>query len=227
MQVAAEEDAPTVVSPWWRVLAAVGVVVAAAAIAVDRVVPTFVILAIAALSLIVRRSSPSTLGFHRVERPWRMALEVLGWTVLWTVVLLTVVMPVLEHVTGQLQDVSDFEQVEGDPAVLAILLALSWTLAALGEETAYRGYLLTRTREVLGPGRLRLVTAVVVSALLFGFAHTEQGAIGIALTFLDAVVFSLLRLRYRTLWASVLAHGFNNTIGLVAFYFVGPLHGLW
>ena len=65
------------------------------------------------------------------------------------------------------------------------------------------------------------------SAVLFGLAHTEQGAIGVALTFLDAVVFSVLRLRYRTLWASVVAHGANNTIGLVAFYFVGPLHGLW
>jgi membrane protease YdiL (CAAX protease family) len=37
----------------------------------------------------------------------------------------------------------------------------------------------------------------------------------------------VLRYRYRTLWASVLAHGFNNTIGCVAFFLVGPLHGLW
>ena len=25
----------------------------------------------------------------------------------------------------------------------------------------------------------------------------------------------------------ILAHGFSNTIGLVAFYFVGPLYGFW
>jgi hypothetical protein len=25
----------------------------------------------------------------------------------------------------------------------------------------------------------------------------------------------------------VLAHGFNNTIGFVAFFLVGPIHGLW
>jgi membrane protease YdiL (CAAX protease family) len=36
-----------------------------------------------------------------------------------------------------------------------------------------------------------------------------------------------LRLHYRTLWAPVLAHGFNNTIGLVTFFLVGPVHGLW
>jgi hypothetical protein len=28
-------------------------------------------------------------------------------------------------------------------------------------------------------------------------------------------------------WAPVLAHGFNNTIGFVAFYAVGPVYGLW
>jgi hypothetical protein len=29
------------------------------------------------------------------------------------------------------------------------------------------------------------------------------------------------------LWASQLAHGFNNTLGLTAVFLVGPIHGLW
>lgn len=68
---------------------------------------------------------------------------------------------------------------------------------------------------------------IAVSATLFALAHTEQGLIGVVLTFLDAIFFSVLNLRYRSVWASVLAHGFNNTIGLTAFYFVGPIYGLW
>ena len=44
---------------------------------------------------------------------------------------------------------------------------------------------------------------------------------------LDAVAFSVLRYRYRTVWAAVLAHGFNNTIGFVALFLVGPVYGLW
>ena len=62
---------------------------------------------------------------------------------------------------------------------------------------------------------------------LFGLAHTEQGAVGVLLTTCDAVFFCVLRYRYRTLWASVLAHGFNNTIGLTAFFLFGPFTGLW
>jgi hypothetical protein len=37
----------------------------------------------------------------------------------------------------------------------------------------------------------------------------------------------LLRVRYGTRWAPILARGFNNTIGLVAFFFVGLIHGFW
>ena len=44
---------------------------------------------------------------------------------------------------------------------------------------------------------------------------------------LDAVALSWLRLHYGTLWAAVLGHGFNNTIGLVTFFLVGPVGALW
>lgn len=156
-----------------------------------------------------------------------MAVEVLGLVVAWTVIQLALFIPVLEHLTGSRQDMSAFTAVEGNLGTLAALLALSWTLAAVGEEAAYRGFVLTRAREVLGSGRLGTMAAIGVAAALFGLAHTEQGIIGIGLTFLDALFFSVLRFRYATLWAPVLAHGFNNTIGLTAFYFVGPIYGLW
>ena len=47
-------------------------------------------------------------------------------------------------------------------------------------------------------------------------------------TFADALLFSWLARRSPAgLWAAVLAHGFNNTLGLTAFFLVGPIHGLW
>ncbi len=48
-----------------------------------------------------------------------------------------------------------------------------------------------------------------------------------AVTFLDGLFFTAARLRYRSLWATILAHGFNNTIGLVALFLVGPVYGFW
>ena len=111
--------------------------------------------------------------------------------------------------------------------MLLILVALSWTLAAVGEETVYRGYIPTRIADVFGQKRVGILLGVGVSAALFALAHIEQGVSGVVVTFLDAIYFSALRWRFRTLWAAVLAHGFNNTIGLVTFFFVGPIYGLW
>ncbi len=104
---------------------------------------------------------------------------------------------------------------------------MSWTLAALGEELAYRGYLQTRIAQLFRSARAALVFSVLASSVLFGIAHTEQGVVGVAVVTIDGIAFSVVRHHYRTLWAAVLAHGFNNTIGFIAFFLVGPIHGFW
>jgi len=40
-------------------------------------------------------------------------------------------------------------------------------------------------------------------------------------------VFALLRYRFHTLWAPILAHGFDDTIGFLWFFAFGPFYGLW
>jgi membrane protease YdiL (CAAX protease family) len=197
------------------------------AVALDLFLPTIVILLLASISLAIRRTGPSSLGFRRVQQPGRMVAAVFVLTVGWSLVQLGLTMPILNHLTGQRQNLSQFEGLQGNLTMLLILLGLSWTLAALGEETAYRGYLPTRISEVFGESRAGSVTAVGISSALFALAHTEQGVIGVFLTFLDALFFSTLRWHFRTLWAAVLAHGFNNTIGMVTFYLIGPIYGLW
>jgi uncharacterized protein len=144
----------------------------------------------------------------------------------WTVVL-SLVMPILNHATGRCQDLSQFAGLRGDVAMLAGFLALTWMLAAFGEELAYRGYLQTKIGDLLGDRRWSVVVAVLITSALFGAAHSEQGAIGVVVTLLDGCFFGYLRVRYNSLWASVLAHGLNNTIGLTAFFVIGPVYGLW
>jgi membrane protease YdiL (CAAX protease family) len=204
------------------------VAAAAATVVLDLLIPTLVILLVAGVSLAVRRQGPSTLGLVRLRSAGQLATLVLALTVIWTAVQLAFILPLVEHLTGRRQDLSEFENLRGDAATLAVLLVLSWTLAALGEEIAYRGYLQTRIVDVLGPGRVGVLTAVLGSSVLFGLIHTEQGVIGVVLTFFDALFFSALKLRLGAgLWPAVLAHGFNNTIGLTAYFLIGPVYGLW
>jgi membrane protease YdiL (CAAX protease family) len=205
----------------------VEVALATAAIVLDLLIPALVICLLAGLSLAVRRRGASSLGFHRPEHPWRLAATVLVLAAGWTAFQFSLVMPVLNHLTGDRQDLSAFDDLEGNVGLFAALLAASWLLGALVEETAVRGYLQTRITDVLGVRGLGIVVAVLLTSALFGVMHAEQGAIGVVLTFLDGLFFSWLRWHHGTLWASVLGHGFNNTIGIVTFFLVGPVYGLW
>ena len=193
----------------------------------DVALPALVIVALAGLSLLARREGPSSLGVARPARLWPLVAQVLGLSIGWTLLTVAVTMPLLEHLTGRRQDVSMFAPLEGDLVLLLAMVGLSWTLAAVVEELAFRGFLFTRLRELLPEGTVGVAAATAVSALAFGLLHSEQGLIGVVLTTVDACFFTWLRLRYRTLWASVLAHGFNNTIGMTAFFLVGPVSGLW
>ena len=178
-----------------RALAAVEVALAAVAVLADLFLPSLVLVAMAAVSLLVRGDRPVTLGLRRLSRPRRDVAEVLALTVGWTVLQLAFFMPVVEHLTGETQDVTQFEDLEGNVPMLLLLLLLSWTLAAVGEELAFRGYLFTRAREALGPGRAALVGAVLASSVLFGLIHTEQGAVGVVLATIDGVFYAWLRIR--------------------------------
>jgi len=212
----------------WTFVAVVELVIAAFVIYLDLFIPTLIILALCAVSLLARKEGMSTLGFKKVERPGRMVLIVILVVIAWTVFHLAVSIPVLNRLTGTTQDLSSYEELKGDLGNLALLLVATWTLAAFGEEIVFRGYLFRRVRDVLGDERLGTVAAVAITSVLFGLIHTEQGVIGVALTTMDAVLFSFLRIKFDdNLWPAIMAHGFSNTVGMIAVYFVGPIYGLW
>ncbi len=211
---------------WWRGLAVIEVGLATAAVLLDLLLPSLVLVVMACISLTLRRQGFGTLGLQR-SHARHLVPKMFAVAAGWSLVQLSLTMPLANHLSGRRQNLSGFEDLEGNVPKLLLFLLLAWTLAAFCEELAFRGFLLTRFREVLGPSRLALVVAVVVTSLLFGVMHSEQGLIGVLLVSLDAVVMSVVRLHYDTLWASVLVHGFSNTLGFLTFFAVGPVYGLW
>lgn len=208
-------------------MAAVEVGGAAAAVLADLLIASLVMLAMAAASLVVRRQGLGSLGLRRVHGASAIAAKMLLVAAVWSLVQLSVTMPLANHVSGRKQDLSGFVDLQGDVGLLAVLLLLGWTLGAFAEELAYRGYLQTRLAQAFGSGRVAVVVAVLISSVLFGVAHSEQGAIGVLLVTLDGIVFSAVRYHYHSVWASVLAHGFNNTLGFITFCLIGPVYGFW
>ena len=211
----------------WRVVAGLEVGLATVAVVLDLFIPTLVVIGLTVVSLLVRREGLGSLGLQRVARPLRMVVQALGLAAAWTLVTFALTKPVLEHVSGQRQDMSAFEDLQGNLGMLLILLVLSWTLAAFAEEVAFRGLVLTRMIQLFGTGAFSVPLAVLFSSVIFGFLHTEYGPIGVVVSAIDAVFYSLVRYHYRSLWAAVCTHGFIDTIGMISVFVVGPIYGLW
>ncbi len=89
--------------------------------------------------------------------------------------------------------------------VFWIILSIT---AGICEETAFRGYLLTRIRMF---GRTKTwILPVILASISFGCGHTYQGVGGFILISIYGAMFSLLFIYTKSLWPAVIAHFFQD-----------------
>jgi len=212
----------------WKIITIIELVAAVIVVLLDLFVPTLVILGMALISLIVRREKPAILGLKKSKSWLGMAAIAFLGAVLLQLFDAGVMMPILNRLTGTAIDNSGVAQLQGNLQQLLIYLVLAWTLAALGEEIVYRGYLQKLLGDLFGSSLAGVILTIGISSMVFGLAHLEQGIVGVIVTTFDGVFYSLLKRKFKgNLWAAILAHGFYNTVGMVVFYFAGPINGLW
>jgi membrane protease YdiL (CAAX protease family) len=132
---------------------------------------------------------------------------------------LLVTQPILIHLFHQPPDLSALNELYHHPGALAFALALTWSLAAFGEELVWRGYVLNRIAEVLGSIRGRFFIALLFSSAVFGLAHYDQGITGVTENIIDgALLASLYLASGRNLWVPILAHGITDTVDCILLY---------
>ncbi len=210
------------------ILTIVELLIAIVVVVRDLLNPTLIILGMIAISMLIRREKIGALGFKK-PKSW-IALIAVSFVCIFLLQLFDVgvLMPILNRLTGKTINYSGFANLQGNPSQLLTLLILGWTLAAIGEETVYRGYFQKLLGDLFGKTVWGVVVAIGISSLAFGLAHLEQEIIGVVVTTFDAIIFSLLKRKFDdNLWAAIFAHGFYNTFGFVVFYFFGPIYGLW
>ena len=186
-------------------------------IPVDETLPIFML---GWLSLWLRRVGWKGLGLARPANWGRVIALGVGTGIFLQVLSEFVTEPIIRHLTHQVADLSEFAPLVGNLKLAAIYFALAWTWAAFGEELTYRGYVLNRAADLGGRTPLAWSFGLVLVVGLFGFGHSYQGIAGMIDTGIHGLVFAILYFASgRNLWASVIAHGVCDTVGIVAIFF--------
>jgi uncharacterized protein len=127
--------------------------------------------------------------------------------------------PLLQRLTSQAIDLSQFNSLQGSLPALILFLILAWTEAAFIEEMFFRGYLFNRLTDLFGNQRVGIIVSLVVSSLIFSAAHAYQGVTGVLDTFLAGLVLGSLYLSTRrNLWLPILTHGIIDTFGFLLIF---------
>jgi membrane protease YdiL (CAAX protease family) len=176
---------------------------------------------IGALLLKLQGSSWRMIGLSRPVSWWKTAFKGMGaWIgaivifVLMQVVIITV-FTMLELSLPAI-DESRFNPLEGNLPLFLLMVVLSWTTIAFGEELFYRAFLISRLIDYAGTGHK---TAVAISALVFGIAHFAEGPLGILSNGAFGVLFGWIYLKSgRNLWITVIGHGLLNTFRFILLY---------
>lgn len=187
---------------------------------------TIFLLPLVWISLRLREERWSTIGFARPRRMGRaiaigavagLALELFA---------VFVTTPWISALFGVEPDYSELKEIRGNLALLLVFLALSWTLAAFGEEVTFRGFLMKRVAELFGGSRAAWVASLLLSSMLFGWGHTEQGVSGWVQEGMSGFLLGVLfLLAGRNLVVPIVAHGVSNTLAFVLIY-LGRYPGL-
>lgn len=128
---------------------------------------------------------------------------------------------IMANITGipDQADMSAYAFLQNNPGMLILSLCGIYLVSSFGEEVIYRAFLINRLQQMGLNGKLGTVGTIILSAVIFGFAHYQWGPIGIVQTTMMGIVLSASYLKlHRRLWILVLAHAYMDTILMIQMY---------
>jgi CAAX protease family protein len=178
-----------------------------------------ILLAMALISFRMREGSWTAMGLGLPKSWVRTAIIAVAAGVVQQAAGQFVVDPLTHPFMHYAAGANPMEGMHGGSGVLR-WLGIVWTYAAFGEEIGYRGYLLNRVADLGDRSRLALLLGLLWSSTIFGFAHWYQGPAGVVSSAVSGLVFgAAYLLAGKNLWVAIGAHGFSDTLAVLATYF--------
>ena len=117
-------------------------------------------------------------------------------------------------------DMSKYDYLRGNLTMTIIALGSVYIVSSFAEEVIYRGFLITRIRELTHDGKLASCVAVLFSSLVFGLIHSDWGLAGmVQASCMGLALGTSYLLVGRNLWVLILAHAYLDTILVLQMYF--------
>jgi len=195
-------------------------VVVADAYGLVPITQTIFLLPLIWIMLRLRGERWSEIGFARPDSFWWFIVVGVLAGVLMELFAVYVTTPLISAFFGVEPNYSELKDIRGNLTLLFLFIGLSWTLAAFGEEICFRGFLMKRLAQVFGESQVGWIVALLLSSVLFGWGHTEQGVSGWIQEGLSGLILGILFLSAkRNLVVPIVAHGVSNTLAFVLIYF--------
>lgn len=195
-------------------------IVVADAYGLVPITQTIFLLPLIWIMLRLRGERWSEIGFARPDSFGRSIFVGALAGVLMELFAVYVTTPLISSFFGVEPNYSELKDIRGNLLLLFIFIGLSWTLAAFGEEICFRGFLMKRLAQVFGESRVASLAALLLSSILFGWGHTEQGVSGWIQEGWSGLILGVLFLcAKRNLVVPIVAHGISNTLAFILIYF--------
>ncbi|HEU5053484.1 MAG TPA: type II CAAX endopeptidase family protein [Hanamia sp.] len=116
-------------------------------------------------------------------------------------------------------DYTEYDFIRKKLSNLILTIIAAWVVGGLYEEIVFRGFIQTTLQHWFQKQNHPFWIAGIITSILFGLYHWQQGIFGMVPAFLGGLLWTFLLYRYKgNLWYPILSHAIYDTVALILIY---------
>ena len=135
----------------------------------------------------------------------------------WIAIMRWIYLPVIKYFFI-VPDYTEYNFIQNHLSNLVITIFAAWVIGGFYEEIIFRGFI-QKTIENWFNNKYSFLIAGLITSLIFGLYHWQQGYFGIFSAILSSLFWTYLFKRFgRNLWYTIFSHALFDTITLILIY---------
>ncbi|RNI34824.1 CPBP family intramembrane metalloprotease [Hanamia caeni] len=141
--------------------------------------------------------------------------------ILWMAFIKIVYFPFINHFfRDYISDYTEYDFIKNNIKKLLAIMLAAWVVGGSYEEIVFRGFIQRTMQKWFSNYSLSFWMAGLLTSILFGLYHWQQGIFGVIPATLGGLYWTYLLKRYNgNLWHPIVSHASYDTIALTMIYF--------